>query len=86
MAGNTTDSSTAVSPTDTISPPSNKGISERRAQNSDLYINKLPPELLLHIFMVGQEMERITRSRPHSYISFQETITVRSLSSFSVFR
>ncbi|KAG8715555.1 hypothetical protein FRC11_003027 [Ceratobasidium sp. 423] len=49
---------------------------EQRIRNDAQSINKLPIELLSHIFGIGEASERSSRPRTCYYIPFQEIITV----------
>ncbi|KAH7334455.1 hypothetical protein B0J17DRAFT_108148 [Rhizoctonia solani] len=48
---------------------------QQRIHNDGQTINKLPTELLSHIFTIGEVSDRSTRRRTKWYIGFQEVVT-----------
>lgn len=81
MANNVTDSDWDYTPENDAThnqpcTPHDCQINTRRAQNSETIINKLPPELLSRIFLIGEAGRSIRQKvRKASYIGFQDLVT-----------
>ncbi|KAG8704057.1 hypothetical protein FRC09_003794 [Ceratobasidium sp. 395] len=54
-------------------------VSGLKLQNSERFINKLPSELLLRIFGVGDEEQRAKRDAREAYDGFQDLVTWRNV-------